>query len=154
MKLNLNTRKPVQLPIIVMLSFLLAGCISNQTETRHQQQNLYAELGGKVVVDRLVKKFVRRLHHDAHLKELFVESDKQELQQNIADFICEISGGGCEYQGASMEDIHAGLDITEGEFDYFVTLFILTMKSEEIPFQAQNRLLAKLAAMRGDVIHL
>lgn len=154
MKINLNMMKPNRLPIIITVIFLLASCVSNQTETRHQQKNLYAELGGQVAVDRLVNKFVRRLHHDARLKELFVESDKQELQQNIADFICEICGGGCEYQGASMEDIHAGLDITESEFDYFVTLFILTMKSEDIPFQAQNRLLAKLAAMRDDVIHL
>lgn len=141
--------------IIIWLSAFAVACVSEQSHQNNpnrsqkssvtpssfgqKEQSLYIALGGKPAVDRLVSNFFYRLHNDRQLKELFVDSDKRELRQNIADFICEISDGDCEYQGVAMEDIHAGLEITEGEFDHFVTLFILTMKNLDIPFQAQNR---------------
>ena len=141
----------------IMSALVFTGCQSLSNDgllANPLSDSLYAELGGQAAIEKLVNKFVARLHYDPRLKELFVETNKQELKQNIADFICEITDGGCDYQGASMEDIHSGLEITKGEFDYFVSLFILSMKCEEIPFKAQNRLLAKLAAMRGAVINL
>lgn len=156
MKLN-SMKLKFRIVAWIMSVLFFTGCqsLSNDGLLSNPRSNsLYAELGGQAAVEKLVSKFVTRLHYDPRLKELFVETNKQELKQNIADFICDIADGGCDYQGASMEDIHSGLEITKGEFDYFVSLFIFSMRSEEIPFKVQNRLLAKLAGIRGDVINL
>ncbi len=138
--------------IWVFISFiLLTGC---QSASYSPEQTLYQQLGGQSTVKSLIKVLVLRLHRDDRLSELFNDVDDKELSQNLQDFICHISDGGCEYQGAEMLDIHTEMFITKAEFDHFVSLFIFSMQDEAIPFLAQNKLLSLLADLRGEVIEI
>lgn len=119
-----------------------------------KQSTLYDALGGRQSVEIAIDRMVVRLHNDKHLSELFNETNDKELKRNLVDFICQLSGGGCEYEGAEMLDAHSEMFITKGEFDRFVTLFIYSMDDAKIPFTAQNKLLKLLAEMRGEVIEV
>ncbi len=39
------------------------------------------------------------------------------LKSNIADFICENTGGPCSYLGRTMKESHKGLGLTREDFD-------------------------------------
>ena len=67
--------------------------------------------------------------------------------------ICAISDGGCEYTGLSMEEAHSGMDLSEAEFNTFVDASRRAMTRAGFAIGVQNRLLARLAPMREDVIH-
>lgn len=70
----------------------------------------------------------------------------------MIDHFCTLLSGPCSYDGETMKNAHAGLDIA-GK-DFFATLELLqaAMRSQGIPFAAQNRLLAPLVAMHRDII--
>jgi hemoglobin len=52
-----------------------------------------------------------------------------------------------------MEEVHAGRDIDEEAFNHLVGHLVDAMEARGVPVPAQNRLLAKLAPMRPQVIH-
>lgn len=153
-KLNQTTYK-WRLSLLFAAIALLFGCQSTgHQQTKYNNESLYQQLGGQITIEKVIKRMVLRLHRDKKLTELFVDVDDKELKQNLIDFICQLSDGGCEYQGAEMIDINTEMFITKAEFDHFVSLFIFSMQDENISFTEQNKLLARLAALRGEVINL
>jgi len=140
---------------LLIVVLILTGCQSIPVDKSSSNlPSLYQQLGGATAIKIAVRKMVVRLHQDQKLSELFKETNDDELRQNFQDFICQLTDGGCEYQGAEMLDIHAELYITKGEFDHFVSLFIYSMEDANIPFDAQNKLLARLAKLRSEIIEL
>jgi len=74
------------------------------------------------------------------------------LKESLTDQICQLSGGPCKYEGADMKSAHADMDINKGHFNALVEVLQSAMDAQGIPFAQQNRLLALLAPMHGDVI--
>ena len=143
--------------LIFAVLLTISSCQNNTFNTNKvtdSNQTLYSQLGGEATINIAINSMIKRLHNDERLSELFNDVDDVELIQNFNDFICQLTGGGCEYNGATMEDIHAELFISKAEFDRFVSLFIFSMQDANITFRAQNKLLDKLAGLRGEVIEL
>ena len=150
-----KSKTKCQFSIIILTVLFLFSCQSvSHLEENSNNDTLYQQFGGQAAVKLVIKRMVTRLHRDEKLTELFVDVDDNELRTNLEDFVCKISDGGCEYHGADMIDIHTEMLITKAEFDHFVTLFIYSMQDENIAFPAQNKLLARLAALRDQVIEL
>ena len=63
------------------------------------------------------------------------------------------TGGGCQYEGLSMEKAHSGFVIKNSEFDAFVEDFILAMEQSQVPFRLQNKVLAIFAPMRESITY-
>ena len=63
-----------------------------------------------------------------------------------------ILGGPCTYTGNDMAKVHRGLGIDRAAFNALVEDLQMAMNKHDIPFRAQNKLLAKLAPMHRDVI--
>jgi len=148
-----KVKNSIQTIVYLFVIFMLASCQVG-TSLSTTDTSLYQQLGGSVVIKSVIKRTLVRLHRDKKLSEIFSEVDENEFTTNLDNFICQISGGGCEYQGAEMIDVHAELFITKAEFDHFVSLFIFSMRDEDVPFLAQNKLLALLAGLRHEVIEL
>jgi hemoglobin len=67
--------------------------------------------------------------------------------------LCLVADGPCEYTGDSMIDTHAGMGVTEGDFNAIVENMMAAMDKAEVPLGPQNRLLARLATFRGEIIY-
>ncbi len=132
------------------LTSLLSACASTQ---QSQKDRLFQELGGHIGIDELVVTSIQFLHNDERIAFLFEDIDEPNLVTQLNEQLCSISGGPCQYQGLSMLDAHAGMDLSKAEFDIFVEVFIEAMRARNIPFSTQNELLALLAPMRVDIIH-
>lgn len=115
--------------------------------------SLYTELGEASGINKFVTKAVELSHNDERIAFLFEDSDDAELIKQISDQICALSDGPCEYDGLDMVEAHSGMEITEAEFDIFVSLVIDAMEFADIPHPTRNKLLALLAPMRKDIIH-
>lgn len=132
--------------IACALALLLAACASAP------KASLYQQLGGQEGVERLVALMVDKVHGDPRIGELFAESDLEYLRARFAEQICQIADGPCEYTGLPMPDAHSGMDISEREFNWFVEDVEAAMREAGLPLATQNRLLARLARLRGEVI--
>lgn len=144
---------------IFVVSLLAAGGASAQTKQpamapapTAQADTLYRALGEKPGLVALMDTFVANIVADARIASQFKETNVDHLKAQLVDQICMVSGGPCEYKGASMKLIHANLDITKADFHALVEDLQAAMDVRGIPFATQNQLLARLAPMHRDVI--
>jgi hemoglobin len=114
---------------------------------------LYKALGEKAGIASLTDDFVVRLKADRRISEMFKNTNSQYLSNQLADQLCVLSGGPCQYKGADMKSSHANVDIGRTEFNALVEDLQFAMDAKGIAFSAQNELLAKLAPMHRDIIN-
>lgn len=138
--------------IVLVAAFALGGCAA-QTANPAANDSLYRALGGKPGIGRIVEGLLINIADDERIVGHFIDTDIDRLYAKLVEQICVESGGPCEYTGDSMEDSHAGMDVTEGDFNALVEDLIVAMNAEGVTVPAQNRLLQRLAPMRESIIY-
>ena len=130
----------------VLPVLLLAACATTP------RTSLYEQFGGQAGVEALVEEFLVRLLEDERINAQFAETDLVNLNDRLVEQLCVELGGPCTYTGRSMAESHAGLGITEADFNALVEDLVDAMEARGIPRAAQNRLLARLAPMHRDIV--
>ena len=133
----------------IALAMLLAGCAS---APRAPQASLYDRLGGQTGIEAITEAMLVRTADDPRIREDFAEADIVHLHASLSEHLCSLTGGPCTYRGRDMKAAHAGLGLTEADFNALVENLVDAMTERGIPLGTQNDLLAILAPMRGDVI--
>ncbi|GAB3727453.1 hypothetical protein GCM10028794_00080 [Silanimonas algicola] len=110
------------------------------------------QFGGRPGLDALMETFVAGLLADATMRPFFENIDQARLQRQLAEQFCVILGGDCTYSGRDMRSSHAGLGINRAHFNRLVEVLQDAMDQHDVPFAAQNRLLATLAPMHREVV--
>lgn len=82
----------------------------------------------------------------------FKNIDIERLRDKLVEQVCVEAGGPCTYTGDSMQESHKGQHLTPSDFNALVEDLQNAMDAEGVAVPAQNRLLARLAPMRGEVI--
>ena len=113
---------------------------------------LYRAFGEKAGINALADDFVNRMMADPRIGHFFKNTKPANLKEQLADQFCLLSGGPCKYQGDSMKAAHADLQVRRADFNALVEVLRQSMDARNIPFAAQNRLLALLAPMHRDII--
>lgn len=110
--------------------------------------------GQRAGLGRLADDLVERLRVDARIGAFFKDTKPAHLKQQLADQFCAVLNGPCVYDGETMKNSHADLKISRRDFLALVELLQAAMDAQQIPFAAQNRLLARLAPMHREIITL
>lgn len=113
---------------------------------------LYAEMGGKDGMDRLVDASVDLYLADDRIKDIFSESNMDRIRAELKDQFCMVADGPCAYKGHDMVAAHKGLHLTDANFNALVEDLQKAMDAQAIPFATQNRFLARLAPMEHQVV--
>jgi hemoglobin len=82
--------------------------------------SLYRRLGGREGIAGVVDKFMANALADPTIGPAFkaLPPPRQfKLSSNIADFICENTGGPCSYTGRTMKEAHRGLGLGKPEVE-------------------------------------
>mgnify|MGYP006441123873 CR=1 FL=1 len=128
---------------------LLTACAAPEPA---RDATLYEALGERPGIRAIVDETLKNVADDARIVDIFADSDIGRLRAKIVEQFCAISGGPCEYTGDSMKESHAGLGIDAAEFNAFVEDMRTAMIDLQVPESAQNRLLARLAPLREDIL--
>lgn len=147
----MNRMKKTALLFIAGLFFTVLCTSSCQTVS--SGTTLYEQLGGETGVASIVDNFITEISFNPVIFKHFEESDQQRFRTKMNEHLCEITNGPCRYTGDSMQEIHKKMHITESEFNQTVDLLINAMNKANVPHTAQNRLLARLKALRQDIIY-
>ena len=134
--------------IVVLLCLLLGAC-AQQPST---DDDLYQQLGGEPGLSRIVEGMLLRVAGDQRIFEHFRDVDIQRVRDKLVEQLCAEAGGPCVYSGDSMEESHKGLALTPSDFNALVENLQASMTAEAVPIPTQNRLLARLAPMRSEII--
>ena len=115
-------------------------------------QDLLKAFHGKDGVSRIVDDLVAASVADPRLAEIFHSTDLERLRRTLKEQIDYILAAGSDYTGRDMKTAHKDQGISTSEFAFLVEHLQTAMDREGVPFRAQNRLLAKLAPMKPDVV--
>ncbi len=113
---------------------------------------LFQQFGAKPGLVRIMDDFMVGLLADPRTASFFKDADQVRVKDKLVEQICEILNGGCTYGGAAMKPIHSQLGINRENFNALVEQLQRAMDKNNVPFRAQNRLLAVLAPMHRDII--
>ncbi|GMM93622.1 group 1 truncated hemoglobin [Qipengyuania sp. MTN3-11] len=107
---------------------------------------------GQPGIRRVADRFVNLNRADPRIAAIFAGHDMVRLRRTLFEQFCYILNAGCDYTGRDMRSSHEGLGTRKADLNALVENLQIAMREEGVPFAAQNRFLAKLAPMSGDVI--
>jgi hemoglobin len=138
--------------MIRLLSCLLLALLIGCAQQPPRDDSLYHELGERAGIQRIVEAMLLNVARDERIVERFRKIDIVRLRDKLVEQLCVEAGGPCRYTGDSMAEAHKGQNLTRSDFNALVENLIAAMDAEKIPVPTQNRLIARLAPMRGEVI--
>ncbi|MGK5091078.1 group 1 truncated hemoglobin [Deltaproteobacteria bacterium TL4] len=128
------------------------GCSSTPQEQPKLKESLYLRLGGETAITAIVQDFTERIANNEQLNPHFKETDFRILKQRLIEQFCELTGGPCQYQGASMKEAHQGKGLTQKDLDLWLAELKNTLMVLDIPVLEQNELFLLLSPMRKDLV--
>ncbi|MGA9701204.1 group I truncated hemoglobin [Pseudomonas sp.] len=132
----------------VALVLLLGACAQQPAK----DDSLYRDLGALPGITRIVEGMLLNIARDERIVERFRRIDIQRLRNKLIEQFCVEAGGPCTYTGDSMAESHKGQNVSRSDFNALVEDLIKAMDSEGVAVPVQNRLIGRLAVMRGEVI--
>ena len=123
------------------------------------EPTLYELIGGEAAVAAVVDEFIKNVAEDTNINWFFAHSDIDKLKANLRDQICAATGGPCTYTGGDMVSVHAGMAITDAQFDYLVADLLKALDTLGVPYSENldgsglaDALLLALLGMKGDIV--
>lgn len=149
--------------ILIYLSLMLsmAGCASQSGAqspgAAPAGESLYKRFGGYDAIAAVSDDFIGRLAADKQLSRFLVgmSADSQKrLRQLVVDQLCQATGGPCIYIGRPMKTVHAGLKITESDWDLTVKHLISSLDKFKVPEREKKEFLALASTLKPDIVGL
>ena len=117
--------------------------------------SLYKRLGGYDPIAAIVDDLFASMRADARFSRFSggrsIDSRKRS-QQLTVDLICSLSGGACYYAGRDMRASHAGLAITEGEWEALLELTRRALDNHRIGGREQAEFLSLFERYKHDIV--
>ncbi|HQT84946.1 MULTISPECIES: group I truncated hemoglobin [Acidiphilium] len=111
----------------------------------------YQEFGGAPGMSSMVNDFVNRVTSDPRIRAYFTHTNIPALKAALTNQFCNLEGGDCPFD-MNMHTVHQSLGVTQAAFNALANDLTITMDNHHVPMDAQNNLLAKLAAMEPQVV--
>jgi len=108
--------------------------------------------GGQDGIRAITDRTISLSTADPRISDIFASHDMVRLRRTLFEQFCFILGAGCDYTGRDMKGSHASMGVQRKDMNALVENLQQAMRENDIPFSAQNRLLAKLAPMSRDVV--
>ncbi|WP_422909850.1 group I truncated hemoglobin [Pseudomonas sp. MAC6] len=134
--------------LLLVVVLTLTACAQQPAK----DDSLYRDLGEQAGITRIVEGMLLNIAGDARIVRHFENIDIERLRDKLVEQICVEAGGPCTYTGDSMEESHKGQNLTPSDFNALVENLQDAMTTQGVAIPAQNRLLARLAPMRAQVI--
>jgi hemoglobin len=125
---------------------------ANPAPAHPELRPVLEQFGGEAGLTKLMDTFMAGLLADEKMGPFFANSDQARVKRQLVEQFCVILGGDCTYTGRDMKSSHAGLGIDRADFNRLVEVLQVAMDQHDVPFSAQNKLLAKLAPMHREVV--
>ena len=125
-------------------------------------RTLYTRLGGEPAIRAVVKDVVQRAANDPEVN--FVRRGRPRqweptpkntrlLEKRLVQFFSQATGGPQKYEGQDMATAHAGMQITDAEFNAFAAHLRATLDALEVPQKERDELLEIVAETRPEIVN-
>ena len=144
--------RAIGLGLVLLIGALnLVACAT----TADQGPSLYKRLNGREGIALVVGDFVTNMAADSRVNARFKDMKGpqiEKLKSNLADQICDATGGPCSYLGRDMKTAHKGMKISEAEWNATVENLVKALDKNNVGAQSKSELLGALAPMKADIV--
>ena len=119
-----------------------------------QTKSLYDRLGRGDAINAITESWVARVGGDDRANKKFARTDIARLKKEVADQLCEATGGPCTYTGRSMRTTHDGMQVTAGEFEVVMQHLEAALDELNVPKTEHDELTGLLRPMREDIVEV
>ena len=147
--------RPLVLALVFLASLAPFAASGAAAPAASDGPSLYKRLGGYDAIAAVTDDFLGRLLTDPRFAKFFTgasSDSKGRIRQHIVDQLCMATGGPCLYTGRPMKAAHAGLGITEEEWNGAVADLVATLNKFKVPEKEQGELAAILATVKSDIV--
>ena len=148
-----RSRKFAICAAVAALLLLLSLPASIQAETH--EKSLYDRLGGYNAVSAVVDDFAAKLFDDPQVGKFFVgmsTDTRESFRQKNKNLVCNVTGGPCKIISRPAKVAHAGLGITESDFDVVANHLGDTLNKFNVPEKEQQELFAIINTLKPDIV--
>jgi hemoglobin len=142
---------------LLIVSLGLAACASMGSETKTASSpSLYRRLGGREALAGVVDQFWTNALADARIGPAFKALPAAKvgpLKTNIADFICENTGGPCSYSGRTMQESHKGLKLAKEDVEACNAALAKALDAKGVAAADKNELMALVAGLMPSIVN-
>ena len=119
--------------------------------------SLYARLGGQASVEAVASGLVDRILGDARVNRWFAHTaatpeNTASYKARLSQFICQASGGPCQYAGRDMVSAHRGRKVTSEAFDAVVEDLVAVLDTLKVPEKEKADLLGLLGPLKQSIV--
>jgi len=143
-------------PFVKKSARLLAGgliALSLSAGSFAADKTLYERLGGKEALQAVVGELWSVVAADTRINARFQKTKPEAFGGQLVDFLCQASGGPCQYQGKDMKAAHTGMKLNEAEFNALAEDTTKALNKFKVPSKEQGEVVGLLASLKGDVIN-
>jgi hemoglobin len=115
--------------------------------------SLYDRLGGKPALNAVVGELWTQVAADARINGRFARTDPQVFGSQLVDFLCQASGGPCQYTGANMKTAHTGMKLSGAEFTALAENAVKALDKFKVPATEKAEVMNMLGSLQGDIIN-
>ena len=119
------------------------------------EKSLYERLGGYDAICAATDELLGRLLSDPQLKDYWKgasHDNRRRARQWIVDFMADAAGGPTFYIGRDMKTSHAGMGISESDWNVFMRHGAATLDHLEVPVRETGEVLAFLTSLKGEIV--
>ena len=116
---------------------------------------LYKRLGGYDALAAVTDDFIGRLAGDPTIGRFFAghsTDSLKKIRQLVVDQLCFATGGPCVYIGRDMKTSHAGLGISEKDWDASVKHLVATLEKFNVPAKEKEEVLTLASTLKKDIV--
>ena len=136
----------------VVFSLLLAVGASTANA---QEKSLYERLGGYDGIAKVVDEFIGRLVADKQFEKFFIgqsTDSKKKIRNHVIEQFCAATGGPCVYTGRDMKTTHAGLGITEAEWNAGANHLAAALDKYKVDEKSKAEVIAFVSTLKKDIV--
>jgi hemoglobin len=121
-------------------------------------KTLWERLGGAEAVKAVVKDVLAAAAKDPEVnltrngKYKLDEKSLANLEKLLVEFVSANTGGPLKYSGKDMKTVHAGMGITDAEFNVLGGHLVATLKKYKVPQKEIDELMLIVGSTRKDIV--
>ena len=149
------TNSRFQRTAVFTLALSLLLTIGVASSARAQEKSLYQRLGGYDALAAVVDDFIVRLVTDKQFEKFFAghsDDSRKKIRQHILDQFCAATGGPCIYRGRDMKMSHAGLGITNAQWDAAAKHLVASLDKFNVPEKEKGEVVAFVTSLKKDIV--
>ena len=138
--------------LLLVATLGLTACASMRSEPA---PSLYRRLGGREGIAGVVDAFVANALADPRIGPAFKSLPAAKvgpLKSNIADFICENTGGPCSYVGRTLKESHKGLGLAREDFDACNAALAKALDTNGVKAADKEQLMKLVQSLMPDIV--